>query len=88
MGGSFIQSSRLNLLSAEGWLWGKSQDLSSEEIFLVFWPYCMTSGILFPYQGSNLCSLHWKQGVLTSEQPGKSPEAIFNPKGSKKIQCK
>ena len=27
-----------------------------------------------PYQGSNPSPLHWKQGVLTSGPPGKSPK--------------
>ena len=30
-------------------------------------------GSSFPNQGLNLCSLHWKYRVLTSEPPGKAP---------------
>ena len=32
-----------------------------------------TAGRIFPDQGSNLCSLHWKCGVLTTGTPGKFP---------------
>ena len=32
----------------------------------------------FPDQGSNLCPLHWKGGVLTTGPPGKSKKSLFN----------
>ena len=34
-------------------------------------------GSLFPNQGSNSNPLHWKNGVLTTELPGKSQEVQF-----------
>ena len=34
-------------------------------------------GSLFPYQGLNLCPLHWKGGVLTTGPPGKSLSWLF-----------
>ena len=42
--------------------------------FFIFY-FCHTMqhvGSLFPNQGSNLCHLQWKHGVLTTELPGKS----------------
>ena len=38
-----------------------------------FGPHCMALvGWLFPDQGSNLCSLQWKHGVLTTGLPRNS----------------
>ena len=34
-------------------------------------------GTCFPNQGSNLCRLQWKYGVLTTGPPGKSHTTIF-----------
>ena len=31
----------------------------------------------FPNQGSNLCPLHWRHGVLTTGPPGKSPKDVI-----------
>ena len=36
-------------------------------------------GSYFPNQGSNLCPLQWKRGVLTTELPGKSPYSSLIP---------
>ena len=35
------------------------------------------AGSYFPDQGSNLCPLQWKSGVLTTGPPGKSSTSIF-----------
>ena len=47
--------------------------LSMITIFFFFFPFCHTLWGMwnFPDQGSNLCPLHWKQGVLTTRPPGK-----------------
>ena len=39
--------------------------------FFFFWLHSVACGILVPDQGWNPCPLHWKWGVLTTEQPGK-----------------
>ena len=48
--------------------------------FLSFFFCCPVQhvGSYFPYQGSNLCPLHWKRGLLTTGPPGKSLKQGFN----------
>ena len=44
--------------------------------FFLFWPHS-TWEPSFPYQGSNLCPLHRKPGVLTTGPPGNSRGISF-----------
>ena len=45
---------------------------------MFFWPYPKACGIWVPDQASNLSSLHWKHGVLTTGPLGKSPLGFFD----------
>ena len=42
-----------------------------------FWCTMQHVGSEFLHQGSNPCPLLWKQGILTTEPPRKSPKAAF-----------
>ena len=45
-------------------------------LFLIFilWQHYLACGILVPDQGSNLCPLHWKHGVLITGPSGRTPQ--------------
>ena len=49
----------------------KSTNTRTVLFLKIIW-YHMVHGILFLNQGSNLCPLHWEQGVLTTALPEKS----------------
>ena len=52
---------------------------NSYKCFLFFFlvkPHLWHEESWFPNQGSNLCPLHWKHGVLTTGPPGKSQKFI------------
>ena len=47
------------------------------KIFFFFGHAMQHAGSSFPDQGSNLCPLQWKHGVLTTGLPGKFPRHFF-----------
>ena len=48
----------------------------SSSSFLFFFFHCAACS--FPDQGSNLCPLQWKHGVLTTGPPGNSLSSSFH----------
>ena len=44
---------------------------------LFFLPHCTACGILVPDQGSNICPLQWKPGVLTTRPLAKSEKDFY-----------
>ena len=44
----------------------------------ILWPCCMACGSYLPYQGPDLCPLHWKCGLLTTGLLGKSLKSIIH----------
>ena len=65
------------------WLshWGQFLRTRADSHFVVVLVILSTSmqvaGSSFPDQGSNQCPWHWKNGVLTTGQPGNSPDFHF-----------
>ena len=43
-------------------------------IIFILWQHYLACGILVPDQGSNLCPLQWKHGVLITGPSGRSPQ--------------
>ena len=53
--------------------WGPSKNKGETALNISSFFFCLTArGILAPQQGIQLCSLHWKCGVLITGPPGQS----------------
>ena len=60
------------------WLNDWKTYVSTVNLFFFFYLAAWHMRSLFPSQGLNLCPLHWKCGVLTTELPGKSQHLLTN----------